>query len=253
MEILFVDDEKEILSSIKRQFRKEKFTIDTCNSGNEALELLKAGNYKVILSDERMPEMNGLELMKQVKTLYPATIRIILSGYADSETIINAINQGEIFRFISKPWNYDEMLDCINQAIGKWESEVKKKKYIEQILEENRRLKMKLSFRDSSLVLDKQVIDEVNISIIAINEKGIIDNFNKYAKEELEKNFVIGDHITTIISKEMYKNIESGAHNNADQKDFELKISEHNYVIFIRLLRPSDPYKFLILFERIEG
>lgn len=251
MKVLFVDDEKEILSSIKRQFRKESFEIITCNSAFEALDLLGRTEYQVIISDERMPDKSGLELMKEIKILYPETIRIILSGYTDSETIINSINDGEIFKFISKPWIYTEILSAINGAINKWEIEQQSKIYMEQILEENRRLKMRLSFRESSLNLDQGIIDEVTIPLIAIGDGDYIEIYNKYAKDELQENINIGNHITSIIPESIYKSLESNMNNSIETGNFCLEVFGIKYTIFVRALRPTDPYKVIILMERV--
>ncbi len=101
--ILFVDDEPHVLQSMKRQFRK-RFALHTAGGGEEALALLKEnGPFAVVVSDMRMPGMNGVELLSRVKDLYPDTVRIMLTGNADQDTAIEAVNTGQIFRFLTKP------------------------------------------------------------------------------------------------------------------------------------------------------
>ena len=101
--ILFVDDEANVIRSMKRQLRK-RFPMQTALSGDEALQKMKEeGPFAVIVSDMRMPGMNGIELLNKVKNLYPDTVRIMLTGNADQETAIEAVNSGEIFRFLTKP------------------------------------------------------------------------------------------------------------------------------------------------------
>ena len=101
--ILLVDDEPAILSSIERHLRR-RFEIRTAESGEAALRQLKEdGPFAVIVSDMRMPNMNGIELLKLVKDLYPDTVRLMLTGHADRETAIDAVNTGQIFRFLAKP------------------------------------------------------------------------------------------------------------------------------------------------------
>lgn len=101
--VLFVDDEENILHSIKRELRK-RFEIYTASSGSEALALLKnEGPFAVIVSDMRMPLMDGIQLLAAVKDQYPDTIRMMLTGNADQETAIDAVNKGQIFRFLNKP------------------------------------------------------------------------------------------------------------------------------------------------------
>lgn len=101
--ILFVDDEPNVLQAIQRQLRK-RFTMEIAGSGEEALRVLKErGPIAVIVADMRMPGMNGVELLSQVKLLYPDTVRLMLTGNADQETAIEAVNNGQIFRFLTKP------------------------------------------------------------------------------------------------------------------------------------------------------
>jgi response regulator RpfG family c-di-GMP phosphodiesterase len=101
--VLFVDDEENILHSVKRELRK-RFTIHTAGSGAEALEILRdQGPFAVIVSDMRMPVMDGIQLLAAVKDQYPDTIRLMLTGNADQETAIEAVNKGQIFRFLNKP------------------------------------------------------------------------------------------------------------------------------------------------------
>jgi len=101
--ILFVDDEINVLESIARQLRK-RFTLRTANSGQEALKILKEeGPFSAIVADMRMPGMDGVQLLSSVKDLYPDTVRLMLTGNADQETAIEAVNKGQIFKFLNKP------------------------------------------------------------------------------------------------------------------------------------------------------
>jgi len=101
--VLFVDDEENILHSIKRDLRK-RFTIYTAGSGADALDILKKeGPFAVIVADMRMPLMDGIQLLTAVKDQYPETVRLMLTGNADQETAIEAVNKGQIFRFLNKP------------------------------------------------------------------------------------------------------------------------------------------------------
>lgn len=101
--ILFVDDEPNVLQSFKRQLRK-RFDLEVAESGDEALQIMKdRGPFAVIVSDMRMSNMNGVELLKRSKDLYPDTVRLMLTGNADQETAMEAVNSGQIFRFLTKP------------------------------------------------------------------------------------------------------------------------------------------------------
>ena len=116
--VLFVDDEEKILRSLRRALFDEPYETLFANSGKEAIEILKRDDVHVIVTDLRMPEMSGLKLLRIVKEEYPYIIRLILSGYAEINTLLSAINKGEILRFITKPWKSGgEFKTIIRQAI----------------------------------------------------------------------------------------------------------------------------------------
>ena len=115
--ILFVDDEPNILESIKRELRK-RFSITTAISGAEALEILKTqGPFAVVVSDMRMPGMSGIQLLTMVKDMYPETVRLMLTGNADQETAIEAVNKGAIFRFLNKPCSTTNLVMALALAL----------------------------------------------------------------------------------------------------------------------------------------
>lgn len=113
--VLFVDDEEKMLASLKRALHEEPYNTIFANSGKEAFEILQRQEVNVIVTDICMPKMSGLELLGTVKQNYPHIIRMVLSGYADTDTLLEAINQGEIYRFIPKPWKSNEELKTIIQ------------------------------------------------------------------------------------------------------------------------------------------
>jgi response regulator RpfG family c-di-GMP phosphodiesterase len=119
--VLFVDDEPNVLEAIKRQLRKKNFRIKVALGGDMALEVLKKESpVAVIVSDMRMPEMNGIQLLSKVKERYPDTVRMMLTGNADQETAMEAVNQGSIFRFLTKPCAPDLLANSIDTAIEQY-------------------------------------------------------------------------------------------------------------------------------------
>ncbi len=115
--VLFVDDEAGILGALKRLTRGEPYRVLTAQSGREALAALDAERVDLVVTDQRMPEMTGTELLQKVKERSPETLRVILSGYADAASIVEAINRGEVFRFLTKPWNDSELKAAIRQCL----------------------------------------------------------------------------------------------------------------------------------------
>ena len=116
--VLFVDDEEKVLRSLNIGLRDEPYHKLFARSCKEALEILQREEVHVIVTDMRMPEMTGLELLRTVKEEYPHIIRMVLSAYMQITTLLTAINQGEIFRYITKPWKLEEEFKpAVRQAI----------------------------------------------------------------------------------------------------------------------------------------
>ena len=113
--LLFVDDEERILTALRSVFRNQ-YSVFTASSGPEAMEFMKRFNPHVVISDQRMPEMTGVEFLRQVKDIAPHTVRILLTGYSDLASIVGSINDGEVFRFVSKPWDNTEIQKTIGEA-----------------------------------------------------------------------------------------------------------------------------------------
>lgn len=115
IKVLYVDDEENNLSSFKANFRR-LYEIYTANSGAAALDILSQTKVHVVISDQRMPNMTGVELFMKIRKLYPESIRILLTGYTDIDALANAINDGHIYRYITKPWNEIELNSSIQNA-----------------------------------------------------------------------------------------------------------------------------------------
>jgi response regulator RpfG family c-di-GMP phosphodiesterase len=132
--VLFVDDEENVLQSIKRELRK-RFDIHTAEGGAQALEVLKRdGPFAVIVSDMRMPLMDGIQLLSKVKDLYPDTVRLMLTGNADQDTAIEAVNKGAIFRFLNKPCPTATLVTSIALAQRQHRLIVAEKELLDQTL-----------------------------------------------------------------------------------------------------------------------
>ena len=116
VKILFVDDEPQILVTLRALFRA-KYQVLTANSGAEALEIIGREKIHAIISDQRMPHMLGHQLLQEVKKRSPFTMRILLTGYSDMSAIVNSINEGEIFRFVNKPWQTAEIRGIVDSAV----------------------------------------------------------------------------------------------------------------------------------------
>src|SRR5471030_642218 len=130
--ILYVDDEENNLFSFKATFRI-KYQVTTALSGDEALKILETKPVHIIITDQRMPEMTGVEFLEKVLLKYPDPMRILLTGYADMAAVVDAVNKGKIFHYLAKPWNEEELDMTINRAYQKYLEKAKLKKMNEQL------------------------------------------------------------------------------------------------------------------------
>ncbi|WP_043114381.1 response regulator [Solimonas soli] len=115
--VLFVDDEPRVLTTMRILFRS-RYELFFAESGSAALELLKTQPVDVIVSDQRMPGMTGIELLRAARELNPQAMRILLTGYSDLNAIIGSINEGEIFRFVNKPWSNEDLTTTVARAVS---------------------------------------------------------------------------------------------------------------------------------------
>ncbi|MCF7532970.1 HD domain-containing phosphohydrolase [Pseudomonas petrae] len=116
--VLLVDDEEPILNSLRRLLRGQPYDVLLATSGEQALAIMAERNIDLIMSDARMPNMDGATLLARVYSLYPDTTRILLTGFADLETIVKAINEGQIHRYIAKPWTDEELVLTLRQSLA---------------------------------------------------------------------------------------------------------------------------------------
>jgi CheY-like chemotaxis protein len=147
--LLFVDDEPNVLSALSRLLRRDGHEILTAVGGREALALLEDHDVAVIVSDQRMPAMTGAELLTECRRLRPDSVRIMLTAYADIDATIQAINEGGIFRYITKPWNDDELRWVIQQALA-WRA----------MVAQNRQLLTELQLKNQALAQLNQALEE---------------------------------------------------------------------------------------------
>lgn len=114
--ILYVDDEQDNLDVFESTFWKD-YNIHKAISGSKGLEVLQKENIHLVISDQRMPIMSGVEFLEQVTQDFPEPLRIILTGYSDMDSIVEAINKGHIYHYVTKPWNKAEFQEIINRAL----------------------------------------------------------------------------------------------------------------------------------------
>jgi CheY-like chemotaxis protein len=169
--ILVVDDEEAILETMTFTF-EDDYEVSTSSSAREALALLERdGPVAVVISDQRMPEMTGVEFLARVFALHPATVRIILTGFADMDAIIRAINDGHVYAYITKPWEPEQLKQVVRRAVDHHALAV-----------ENERLLADL--RGANVFLEA-VMDELDTGALAVDAAGVVRAMNRLAREYL--------------------------------------------------------------------
>jgi DNA-binding NtrC family response regulator len=128
--ILIVDDEPEILFSLRGLLRRD-FDVHIAESGAEALEILRREPIHVLMTDQRMPQMSGAELLKHACGVSPHAIRIVFTGYADIKAVVGAINEGHVFRYLTKPWDPDELRELLLEAAKQHDVVVEQQRILE--------------------------------------------------------------------------------------------------------------------------
>ncbi|HKI48734.1 MAG TPA: HD domain-containing phosphohydrolase [Desulfobacteria bacterium] len=118
--IAFVDDEEIVLGTLRRIFEKEPYEVSTFDTPSKAILAMEEQPFWVVVSDQMMPEMDGTDFLAQVRERWPDTVRILMTGYAETDTVIRAINQGSVFRFVSKPWETRELIQIVHDAMDQY-------------------------------------------------------------------------------------------------------------------------------------
>ena len=199
IKILCVDDERNVLRALERIFLDDDYDIVLAGSGDEGLKVMEeSGPFQVVISDYRMPVMNGVEFLKAVYDRWPETVRIVLSGYADASAIVAAINEGHIYRFIPKPWNDDELRITIRNCLERYFLQKKNRELLTQLGAANQALEEKVQLRTEQLELrnramefSQSLLGNMPVGVAGIDINGMVVYCNDIAANLLKD--VCGD------------------------------------------------------------
>lgn len=137
--ILYIDDEIHNLNAFKASFRR-LYSVFTATSAEEAVKLLEEQEFHIIISDQRMPKMTGIEFFESILEKYPEPIRMLLTGYADINAVVDAINKGQVYKYFSKPWNEEELKHNIEKAFEVYSLRKENKELTAKLLDVNEKL-----------------------------------------------------------------------------------------------------------------
>jgi two-component system NtrC family sensor kinase len=206
VQILCVDDEENVLKSLCRLFMDDDYDLITATSGEAGLEELDNNpDVQLVISDYRMPGMNGVDFLKEVCVRRPDTVRIVLSGYADTAAIVAAINEGQIYKFIAKPWNDDELRVTIAKALELYFLQKENFSLTKELQDSNEELRLvndnlekivkertqEIIFQNKALATGHFMLDSLPVGVIGVDLNGIVVKFNKSAAEVLAEHGTI--------------------------------------------------------------
>ena len=202
VKILFVDDEPNVLRALQRLLVDEEYTLLQAESGEKGLQILAEEEpVQLVVSDYRMPHMNGVDFLKKVYARWPETVRIVLSGYADTAAVVAAVNEGHIYKFIPKPWNDDELKVTIAKAVEVYSlrrentqltSELQRMN--EKLVSLNEQLDRRVQERTSEMIFQNRVLQRGQhlLQSLPVAVFGFDDNLELVQYNRLAHDFVEG-------------------------------------------------------------
>lgn len=198
--LLLVDDEANVVRSLKRLLADTDYEILTASSGAEGLQTLAEHDVQLVISDYRMPTMDGVEFLTRVREKYPDTVRMILSGYADTASVVDAINEGQIYKFVAKPWNDQDLLTTISTVVERCRLQKENAQLYEELMARyqeleglNKTLEYKvaertrdLEMKNRALTVAHTVIDALPAGVLGIDSEGTIVYMNGSLKQFID-------------------------------------------------------------------
>lgn len=204
--VLFIDDEVNILKAIQRLLRHENMRVLCASRASEALEMLRGTPAQVVVSDQRMPEMNGVDLLSAIRDRYPDVIRMMLTGYTEMDIAVEAINRGEIYRLITKPWNDEELKAILRQAFDHYDlkQEIKRLNQVTReqnfkLQDMNRNLEAKVRERTKQVAASHQELRTAYVQTIRALAEAV-DAKDSYTRGHSERVGVYASKITREMS-----------------------------------------------------
>jgi YesN/AraC family two-component response regulator len=186
--LLYVDDEATNLRVFKSNFRKF-YKVFTCTSPFEAIDLLKEEDIQVIITDQRMPDMTGTEFLEKILPDYPDVVKIILTGFTDIEAIKDGINRCGIYKYITKPWNFDEMKAVLERAMETYQQSIDSEEHVKELEDTNVELEKKVKERTEELNnINKRLIDSIRYA--GLLQQSMLPN-DRYLSRIFSDHFVL--------------------------------------------------------------
>jgi two-component system NtrC family sensor kinase len=228
VKILCVDDEKNVLRALRRVFLDDNYEILSALSAEEGLRILRtAEEIQIVISDYRMPGLNGIDFLKEVCRSWPDTIRMVLSGYADTAAVVEAINDGQIFKFIPKPWDEDELRTTIRMGLERYFLKKKNLQLMDELKASNRKLReinesLKVFVKnnpEAALQIHdwnafQHILSFLPMGLLGIDSKGAVIYCNDTARSLLEESDaeILGRLWPTVLPDQFHPYMEKLLH-----------------------------------------
>jgi response regulator RpfG family c-di-GMP phosphodiesterase len=240
--LLLVDDEENITSALVRLLRRDGYQILRANSGEAGLELLTQNEVGVIISDQRMPGMTGVEFLGKVRELYPDTVRVVLSGYTELNSVTDAINRGAVYKFLTKPWE-DELLRAnVEEAFQRYEMKMENARLArelktanDELLRINHELEQRVQEKTREVMrnleilqVSQEVLERLPVAVVGVGNDGVIAIANRNAHRMFlanESHPLLGEIATDVIPAE-FMNCISGAEGNKPDGKLQCRLAD---------------------------
>lgn len=256
--ILFVDDERNVLRALHRSFIDEDYEILTAQSGPEALDILASEMpVQLVVSDYRMPGMNGVEFLRNVCARWPETVRIVLSGFADAPAVVSSINEGKIFRFLPKPWDENQLKSSIREGFEQFRNlnaVDQLQVTIQQLEEENTELfnqsqevATRLLVKDRAFSRAADILNALPIGIIGVDTQDRIVFCNQ-AGEAVMQRPVIGIAWDDLFSVEDRIKVKQDLR-DCGRFSGELTAQDRSFEVEAYYLRPTTRQWILLILK----
>ena len=190
--LLLVDDEGSILAALRRLLRREAYQVVTASGGQEGLAELARRPVDVIVSDQRMPGLSGIEFLRRAKELYPDTVRMVLSGYADLQSITDAINEGAIYKFLAKPWDDLMLKGEIEEAFRRKALRDENQRLEQQLQEANAELILANGRLQEALAAAQEVVNCLPVPLLGVDPDGLLAFANAEAARRFARRPLLG-------------------------------------------------------------
>jgi YesN/AraC family two-component response regulator len=251
-QILLVDDEPNILKALQRLLFEEDYEVHLASTGEAGLEILNAYQIDLIISDFRMPGMTGIEFFRQARQIKSDAIRIILSGFAEISALTDAINEGNIYKFIFKPWNDEDLKNTIKLALAQkflvqenrnLNDELKEKN--RQLEEFNHQLEQKVAERTQELRqhnrvlnLSQEILEHVPVGVVGVSFDGVVVLMNNLARQHFFPG--IGEMMDVVLPSELVTMCRELLDSQQESMETTIELLRRHYQVHLSTLPAGE-------------